>query len=76
MKYNIAPAGVPAQNFTADQIRAAAVNWNKPAHLYAGKISNSIPCQIAAIVGGYVTAVLENGAIIQGWAGDFTIKEG
>lgn len=76
MKYNIAPANLSAQYYGANTIRSAAADCNKKAYLYAGKNNDSIPCWIAAIVGGYVTAVLENGAIIQGWAGDFAIREG
>lgn len=32
------------------------------------------PCTIAGNYDGYITAVTDNGAIIQDWAGEFTIK--
>lgn len=72
MLYNIAPSG-KAQLYTAEQIRAAAENGLRLL-LNVGSRHPAIECHLAATVSGWCTVVLENGGILQEWAGSFTVK--
>lgn len=68
MLYNLKAGGTLLS--TADAIKRAAEDWQVKA-----KYGN-ISVTIAAIYDGYVTAVTQNGGIIQDWAGYFTITDG
>lgn len=59
-------AGDPKAWATAAEIRA--VDGMRASH-------QGTPCRIAANYDGYITAVTDQGAIIQGWAGEFTAME-
>ena len=65
MIYNLKAGGTLLS--TADAIKRAAENWQLKTKY------NRIPVTIAAMYDGYVTAVTQNGGIIQDWAGYFTI---
>lgn len=55
---------------TADEIRAVAREGVR-VYLDVGRRYPRIPCCVAAIVNGYVTAVSDKGGIYQDWAGCF-----
>jgi hypothetical protein len=62
-------AGNPEKWATPAEIKAAAENG-------LDLFLNGIRCKLAANYNGYITAVTENGTIIQEWAGQFTAQEG
>ena len=72
--YNIAPHG-KSRLFTEEQIREAALDgtvlW-----LNLGRLNEPAKCRLAATVSGWCTVVLENGAIVQEWAGSFEERLG
>ncbi len=60
---------------TGDAIRAAAIQCGRKLLLDIGR-GEKAPCTLAALYSGYVTVVLDNtGAIVQDWAGCFTLAE-
>lgn len=60
-------AGDPEHWATPAEIKAAAENGLDLSF-------SGTACKAAANYNGYVTAVTENGTIIQGWAGEFTAE--
>lgn len=67
-RYNISPTY--HRFHTADEIRTAARDGLR-VWLDVGPRYPRIPCKVAAVVKGWVTAVGEGGAIYQDWAGCF-----
>lgn len=67
MLYNLKANGTLCT--TADAIKRAAEDWQLHARY------NNISVTIAAMYDGYITAVTQNGGIIQDWAGYFTITD-
>lgn len=67
MLYNLKAGGTLLS--TADAITRAAEDWQLKARY------NNISVTIAAMYDGYITAVTQNGGIIQDWAGYFTITD-
>jgi hypothetical protein len=60
---------------SGDAIRAAASRCGRRLLLDIGQ-GKKAPCTLAALYSGYVTAVFDNtGAIVQDWAGSFTLAE-
>jgi hypothetical protein len=58
-----------------DAIRTAAKQCSRRLLFDIGQ-GKKAPCTLAALYTGYVTAVLDNtGAIVQDWAGSFTLAE-
>ena len=55
-------------------------HWATPAEIKAAAEKgldlsfSGTACKAAANYNGYITAVTENGTIIQGWAGEFTAE--
>jgi hypothetical protein len=58
--------------------------WHTPAEIHAAAAEglridynagrgHVIRCRKAANVGGWITAVMEHGSILQAWAGEFTV---
>ena len=68
-RYNISPTCHHIWH-SEDEIRAAAEHGMR-LYLDVGPRYPRIPCRVAAIVHGWVTAVGEGGAIYQDWAGAF-----
>lgn len=60
-------AGDPKKWATPAEIKAAAENG-------LDLFLDGIPCKVAANYDGYITAVTENGTIMQEWAGQFTAE--
>lgn len=66
MEYIKLNAGDPKKWATPHKIREAAAHGQT---IYY----NGNRCRVAANYNGYITAVTENGTIIQAWAGAFTV---